>query len=172
VQEKALVGNTIFFAQPTADVPSMQLPPPPDALVDSLNVIFTRSLHDLSKAEWAIVNRDEYMRIVRERKAQCPVFADVTLCEAEADSRLPAHGVPDHVRACALEVDGSEQAIVRLRVPLPELLSWATKRKPATSQSMLQKATRTVMLLSSLLLLRMPSVTSLSFPSPWIPCTP
>ena len=24
-------GSTIFFAQPTADVPSMQLPPPPDA---------------------------------------------------------------------------------------------------------------------------------------------
>jgi hypothetical protein len=70
VQEKALVGNTIFFAQPTADVPSMELPPPLDALVDSLNVIFTRSLHDLSKAEWAIVKREEYMRIVRERKAQ------------------------------------------------------------------------------------------------------
>ena len=46
VQEKALTGNTIFFAQPTADLPSMDLPPPPDALVDSLNIIFSRSLHD------------------------------------------------------------------------------------------------------------------------------
>ena len=26
-------------------------PPPPDALLDSLNIIFTSSLHDLSKAE-------------------------------------------------------------------------------------------------------------------------
>ena len=42
LQEKALTGNTIFFAQPTADVPSLELPPPPDALVDSLNIIFTR----------------------------------------------------------------------------------------------------------------------------------
>ena len=68
-QQKALAGNTIFFARPTADVPSMQLPPPPDALVDSLNVIFTQILNDLSKADWAIVHRDDYMRIVRERKA-------------------------------------------------------------------------------------------------------
>ena len=29
VQEKGLSGNTIFFAQPTADLPSMELPPPP-----------------------------------------------------------------------------------------------------------------------------------------------
>jgi len=41
VQEKALTGNTIFFAQPTADVPGMELPPPLDALVDSLNVLFS-----------------------------------------------------------------------------------------------------------------------------------
>ena len=70
-QEKALKGNTNFFAQPTADVPSLELPPPPDALVDTLNVIYTRSVHDLSKAEWTTVQRDEYMRIVRERKQQC-----------------------------------------------------------------------------------------------------
>ena len=117
VQEKALVGNTIFFAQPTGDVPSMQLPPPQDALVDHLNVIFTRSLHDLSKAEWAIVNRREYMRIVRERKSQCPAFSDVTVCEAEAISRLPENGVPEHIRVCAVEVEGAEHTDVRLQGP-------------------------------------------------------
>ena len=117
VQEKALVGNTIFFAQPTADVPSMELPPPLDALVDSLNVIFTRSLHDLSKAEWAIVKREEYMRIVRERKAQCPVFSEVILREDEAGNRLPEDGVPLHIAACALEVHGSENAVVHLQGP-------------------------------------------------------
>ena len=77
VQEKALTGNTIFFAQPTADVPSMEMPPPTDALVDSLNVIFTRSLHDLSKAEWASVDREQYMRINEERKLQCQAFSNV-----------------------------------------------------------------------------------------------
>ena len=118
VQEKAIAGNTIFFAQPTADVPSMELPPPPDALVDSLNVIFARNLHDLSKAEWAIVNRDEYLKIVRERKQHCPVFADVSICKDDlASSRLPEHGVPEHITACALEVDGSENALVKLEGP-------------------------------------------------------
>jgi hypothetical protein len=107
VQEKALTGNTIFFAQPTADVPSMELPPPSDALVDTLNVIFTRSLHDLSKAEWAVVNRDEYMRIVRERKQQCTAYANAVIREDLASTRLPAVGVPDHVEACKQEVEGA-----------------------------------------------------------------
>ena len=39
VRQRAIAGNTIFFAQPTADVPPMELPPAPDALVDSFNVI-------------------------------------------------------------------------------------------------------------------------------------
>ena len=51
-----MTGNIIFSAQPTADVPSMELPRPRDALVDSFNVIFIRSLHDLSNAEWAIAD--------------------------------------------------------------------------------------------------------------------
>ena len=51
VQETGLTANSIFLAQPTADVPTMELPPPADALVDSFNVVFTRNLDDLSKAE-------------------------------------------------------------------------------------------------------------------------
>ena len=117
MQERALVGNAVLFAEPAGGVPSMQLPPPQAALANSLNAIFTRSLGELSKAEWSLVNRHEYMRIVRERKAQCPVFSEITVCEAEAISRLPAHGVPEHGRACALEVDGVEHAAVRLQGP-------------------------------------------------------
>ena len=117
VQEKALTGNTIFFAQPTADVPSMEMPPPTDALVDSLNVIFTRSLHDLSKAEWAVVDREQYMRIMEERKQQCPVFSHVKVCRDLAMKRLPDLGVPEHITACAREVEGSERAPVHLRGP-------------------------------------------------------
>ena len=117
LQEKALTGNTIFFAQPTADVPSLELPPPRDALVDSLNIIFTRSLHDLSKAEWATVKRADYMRIVRERKQQCPAFANVVIREDEAATRLPADGIPEHIACCAQEVHGSENAPARLTGP-------------------------------------------------------
>ena len=105
-----MVGNTIFFAQPTADLPSMELPPPMDGLVDSLSVIFTRSLHDLSKAEWATVNREDYMRIVNERKQQCPAFAHVAVRPDLASSRLPVEGVPEHIIACAHEVEGSEKS--------------------------------------------------------------
>ena len=100
VQEKALTGNTIFFAQPTADVPSMEMPPPPDAFVDSLNVIFTRSLHDLSKAEWASVDREQYMRIIEERKLQCLAFSNVQVRHDLAATRLPRVGVPEHIAAC------------------------------------------------------------------------
>ena len=48
VQETALTGNTILFAQPTADDPSLELPPQTDTLVDSLTVIYTHSIEDLS----------------------------------------------------------------------------------------------------------------------------
>ena len=117
VQQKGVTGNTIFFSQPTADIPSMELPPPTNALVDSLSIIFTRSTQDLSKAWWATVERDNYMRIVRERKAQCPAFANAVIREDEAQSRLPAEGVPEHITACAQHVEGAENAPVRLSGP-------------------------------------------------------
>ena len=57
------------------------------------------------------------MRIVRERKQQCPVYANVVLREDLADTRLPAHGVPEQIACCAQEVDGSEKAPVLLQGP-------------------------------------------------------
>ena len=113
-QQKGLIGNTIFFAQPTAEVPSMELPPAPDGLVDTVNIILTRSVDDLRHAEWATVKRSEYMRIVRERKAQCPVFSEVKLAD---ETRLPECGVPDHITACASTVEGAERAPSRLLGP-------------------------------------------------------
>ena len=66
VQQKGITGNTILFAQPTADIPSMELPPARDALVESLNVVFSAQNHNLSKAHWATVKRAEDMQIMRE----------------------------------------------------------------------------------------------------------
>ena len=57
------------------------------------------------------------MRIVRERKQCCPCFADVVIREDVADTRLPANGVPEHILACAQEVDGAEHAPTRLVGP-------------------------------------------------------
>ena len=124
LQQKGLCGNTIFFAQPTADIPSMELPPAPDGLLDSFNIILTRSVGDLSKAEWATVKRAEYMRIVRERKAQCPVFAHVVLGQ---DTRLPECGVPEHISACAQTVDGAEY--------VPRCLDGPASRAPEISKN-------------------------------------
>jgi len=102
VQQKAINGNTIFFAQPTADIPSMELPPPSDALADSFNVVFTRSVSDLSKAEWAVVDREAYLRIVQERKEQCATYAHVHINEEAAATRLPENGVSSHRTTPAL----------------------------------------------------------------------
>ena len=41
-----------------------------DALVDSLNVVFSGNTRDVSRAHWATVKRAEYMRIARERQQQ------------------------------------------------------------------------------------------------------
>jgi hypothetical protein len=117
VQETGLTANSIFLAQPTADVPTLELPPPPDALVDSFNVVFTRSLDDLSKAEWARVSRQEYMQIVTERQLQCPAFSNVKVRHDLASTRLPVDGIPEHITACATQVSGSERAPMRLDGP-------------------------------------------------------
>ncbi len=60
----------------------------------TLNVIYTRSMHDLSKAEWAIANREDYMRIVRERTQHCPVCSNVVICEDR--------GAPDFLPSACL----------------------------------------------------------------------
>ena len=117
VEETRLTANSIFLAQPTADVPTMELPPPTDALVDSFNVVFTRSLDDLSKAEWARVSREEYMQIVTERQLQCPAFNNIKVRRDLATTRLPVDGVPEHITVCATEVAGSEHAPMRLDGP-------------------------------------------------------
>ena len=117
VQQKGITGNTILFAQPTADIPSMELPPAPDALVDSLNIVFSAKNHNLSKAHWATVKRAEYMQIVRERKQQCATFAQVAVREELAATRLPEDGVPEHVQSCLQPVGGADKAPVRLLGP-------------------------------------------------------
>eukprot|EP00969_Alexandrium_andersonii_P028173 1229217-Alexandrium_andersonii.AAC.1 len=65
-----------------------------------------------------MVGREEYMRIVRERKEQCPVFVHVELREDEARTRLPTHGVPEHILCCAQEVEGADKAPSRLAGPV------------------------------------------------------
>ena len=71
---------------PPAGIPSAELPHPATALADCMNIISTRSLQTLQNAWWATVRRAEYMRIVREGKAECPTSGNVVLREDEAGS--------------------------------------------------------------------------------------
>ena len=124
VQQKAICGNTIFFAQPTADIPSMELPPPTDALIDSFNLILTRNLDDLRYAQWATVNRAEYMILAGQRKKECATFAHASLREDLAKTRLPEEGIPEHILCCTQQVEGADKAPVRMSGPAsraPEL---------------------------------------------------
>ena len=95
----------------------MELPPAQDALVESLNVVFSGTAHNLSKAYWATVKRAEYMQIVRERQQQCATFSQVSLREELAATRLPEDGIPEHIQACLQPVDGADKAPVRLLGP-------------------------------------------------------
>ena len=86
VRQTGVTGNTIFFAQPTAQVPEMmQLPPDEGDLVDSMNILFTRSTQKLDDAEWAQVNRAEYLEMVKLRQKECASFKDVKVDDARAE---------------------------------------------------------------------------------------
>ena len=106
--EEALMVNTMFFSLPTADAPSMQLPPPRDELAVTPNVIYICSLHDPSKPDWDTMSGAEYMRIVRERKQQCHVYSSAVICHDEdANVRLPQNRLLLH---CAQEVKRFDEA--------------------------------------------------------------
>ena len=57
-QQTGIAGNTILLAQPSAKIPSMELPPPADGLADHFNVVFPGQHMDLARGRWATVNRD------------------------------------------------------------------------------------------------------------------
>ena len=99
----ALTGNTVFLSQPTAGVPTMQLPPAPDFLSEALVVAFTGSTtSDLSNASWAIVDRQKYLAAADYRKQVCPAFANVAISEVAAQQQLPERGVPEIVQRCGV----------------------------------------------------------------------
>ena len=59
ITQKGVAGNTIFFAQPTAKIPELELPPSQEAVLEDLNVLFAKNTYDLSTAQWSQVNRAE-----------------------------------------------------------------------------------------------------------------
>ena len=79
----------------TASSASSAGPPQPAATASSAAGGAPQPAATASSA--ATAKRADYMRIVRERKQQCPAFANVVIREDEAATRLPADGVPEHI---------------------------------------------------------------------------
>ena len=117
VRQTGVTGNTIFFAQPTAEVPRMTLPPDEGDFQNSLNVLFTKNTQRLDDAEWAQVNRADYLQIVKLRKQECASFKDVVVDDAKAERELPESGVPPCLLATCQEVEGMDNAPVQLDGP-------------------------------------------------------
>ena len=81
--------------------------------MDSFNVVFTRRLDDLSQAEWARVNRQEYMQIVTERQVQCPAFQLV--CKKTSFSALSSDKLQFLSDTVAVRVNKNKVLLVRVR---------------------------------------------------------
>ena len=63
------------------------------------------------------------------------ISCEVSICTNDlASSSLPEHGVPEHITACALEVDGSENALVKLEGPASRIADAGKRQKPETTQ--------------------------------------
>ena len=72
----------------------MTMPPDEGDFLNSLNVLFTKNTQRLDDAEWAQVNRAEYLQIAKLRKQECASFKDVVVDDAKAERELPESGVP------------------------------------------------------------------------------
>ena len=69
--EKGIAGNFIFLAQARLHDLSASLPPETEQLQESFVVLFARSIDDVNKAQALIVNRDDYLALIRLRKQVC-----------------------------------------------------------------------------------------------------
>ncbi len=131
----AFTGNTILLAQPSAGTAIEELPPPIDALVDTVTIAFAKSAAHLERATYLTVDRRNYLACARLRQKVCPTFQHVRISEPLADTRLPALGVPDHIRECLVEIEGSDEATFRVPGPANVRDPTATAAAPGDASS-------------------------------------
>ena len=93
-QEKGIQGNCILLAQARPEELATSLPPKTAQLQESFVILFARSIEEVGKAQMLVVNREDYVALVRTRSQVCPVFADIPLDEARIQ-RMPENGVPE-----------------------------------------------------------------------------
>ena len=106
----------------------MELPPTADAVLEDINVLFTKSTHNLENANWSQVNRSEYLEIVRLRIKECAAYSHVKINETRAKSEISEQGVPFALLAAHQKIDGAERAPVHLSGPV----SRAPEKNPHT----------------------------------------
>ena len=108
--EKALVGNTILVAQPSPQMIAAELPPTEAEQTSYFNVVYgagaaEHASSQLNKKKALTIDRQEYLECARIRTERCALFAEHTINAAEADNRLPEHGVPPGIMRGAVEID-------------------------------------------------------------------
>ncbi len=89
---QGLQGNTMIIAQPNAKYEQV-MPNVPHAL-DSLVLMFCKTVDDVSRAHTLVVQRGRYAECMRHRIAVCPTFADVRLDDEAMLRDLPENAVP------------------------------------------------------------------------------
>ena len=89
---RGLQGNTMIVAQASATY--KQVVPDVNNVLSGLNVIFCKTIDEVSNAHMLIVQPDQYAPAMRRRIRVCPTFADVKLDEVAVARDLPTSGVP------------------------------------------------------------------------------
>ena len=110
-QEKGIGGNCILLAQGRPEELATSLPPTTAQLQQSFVALFARSIEEVGKAQMLVVNRQDYVALVRTRRQVCPVYANIPL-DQERTRQLPAHGVPEQFLACAQHLEETEKVSI------------------------------------------------------------
>ena len=107
---RGLQGNTMIVAQPNATY--KQVVPDVNQTLSGLNVMFCKTVDDVSKAHTLMVQPEQYAPAMRRRILACPTFENVKLDEEAVARDLPIAGVPP--------------AFIEHAVPMPETATMTT----------------------------------------------
>ena len=107
---RGLQGNTMIVAQASATY--KQVVPDVNHVLNGLNVMFCKTVDDVSNAHTLMVQPEQYAPAMRRRILVCPTFENVKLDEEAVARELPTAGVPP--------------AFVDQAVPMPETATMRT----------------------------------------------
>ena len=106
-REAGLLGNHVLLSQPAAELDTV-LPPSGQSLSNNFVALFGKSSDEVAQCQILKVNREAYVKLVRERSQVNTVYRDVHL-DATAVAELPEDGVPPQILQCACPLLGSEK---------------------------------------------------------------